>query len=367
MTSPISIPIRTKVRRKSKTVKSLDVVNCEEHPLDQSFDSDYDSIFDESFETLSISSNSSFYSVNANNLKDVTSVRYQSLRNGPRDNVMSNLRNNVSKKLPESLDDIPSYYKNDDTNSNNNPVTITKKSKLFINLNQVNIEFSKFSINVETKLTSNLLMLQSAPKSIKLYTKDNTSNLLNSVAGNYLFSEIDFPAIELTSFRHSKCEQFEKLPTRSFRNRDERINCDFLRLYALDYHCRSNNYLPHSNNSSIPQSQQRFHDKYNLYKLSNDSKDKLWNSIVLKPRSDPFPSQHISHENYIHSAEEIQSSSLIMKNGHHLPWSKNCKSLKPTGIIPNKYLVNGLNPNSGVTNCQYTIKGWCNERWMECC
>lgn len=177
--------------------------------------------------------------------------------------------------------------------------------------------------------------------------------------------EEKIPYIELQTFK--QCEiMVDSTPINrpTFKNRDERINTRFLRMYAIDYHCRSFGYLPHSTSDLIPTDQMSFHAKHDLYKLSVSSRDKLWQNIILPPRADPAPKDSIDYEDYVFDNKRIIGSSLTMKNGNYLPWSAETKSLKPSGIMNKRPLVNGSNPNSGVTYSQYTIKGWSNSRWV---
>lgn len=204
----------------------------------------------------------------------------------------------------------------------------------------------------------------------------------------------------------NSCSDLIKLTSKkSFKNRDERINSNFLRLYAIDYNSRMSKILPNTytidefqsiitNSNSI--GVKLFHERFNFYKISNINKDKLWKSVILPPRSDGFPTDCINLSQYIFVGDspattptpatnlklklnsnsnsndnsrdngEVGYSSLIRLNGNYQPWNNSIKSIKPTGILPNiKFINNGKSPNSGVSKTQFTVKGWCNSRWID--
>ena len=100
------------------------------------------------------------------------------------------------------------------------------------------------------------------------------------------------------------------------------------------------------------------------------SKDKLWSNVILPPRSDESPGLFIDGENYIciEEVDEDESSlgySIVRKQGGYMPWVLK-QSIRPAGVLPkSKCIFNSEAPNSGVTNCQFTVKGWCNPRWVD--
>lgn len=186
----------------------------------------------------------------------------------------------------------------------------------------------------------------------------------------------ELPSQELITFFEAKHdhdttqEQFKS----SFKNRDHRINSQFLRLYAYDYNARTNSKtLPNSlsqeeliniilENPHLKQ----FHRRHNIYHISNLSREKLWNSVVLKPRQDNSPQQSVDYEDYIcvDDGAAITHASLTRKHSKYLPWDLK-PSIKPAGVLPGgKCELNGLAPNLGVSKTQYTVKGWCNSRWV---
>jgi hypothetical protein len=187
---------------------------------------------------------------------------------------------------------------------------------------------------------------------------------------------------ELTTFSISLPDQ-EHLDAnvRHFRNRDSRINSTFLRLYALDYHARSiSKTLPNDEEELYDCIERNpnlhdFHANFDLEYISGCSKNKLWSQVILPPRSDGCPPQSIDSCQYICLQQSVdqetngthmsESSSLIRQSGKCLPWQVLVPCLKPAGVLPmGKVLCNGLSPSSGVTKCQYTMKGWVNKRWV---
>ncbi|CAH2353997.1 hypothetical protein CLIB1423_13S03642 [[Candida] railenensis] len=186
--------------------------------------------------------------------------------------------------------------------------------------------------------------------------------------------------------------------SKPIRNRELRINSRFLIMYTFDFNSRVNGLLPSSNTAgefqellSVP-AIKRFHKKHNLNKVSNLSRDKLWENVILQARNDSLPSEGINYENYIKEEEDdeeedeeetsegesiedekhfrmTRNHSIIKLNGsEYLPWANlksSYKCVKPAGILEKgKYLCNGESPCSGVTRTQFTVKGWCNKRWV---
>lgn len=168
------------------------------------------------------------------------------------------------------------------------------------------------------------------------------------------------------------------VPSKAFRNRDERINSNFLRLYAQDYSSRVNKLLPDNYSDeeflelyNKSEGVKDFHLRFNFYKISNLNRDKLWKNVVLPARFDSCPSASIDHSSYIYTGNDVQSkNSLITLNGNYLPWArannKSSASIKPSGILHGvKGCQNGSSPSSGVSQPQFTVKGWCNRRWLD--
>ncbi|QPG73931.1 hypothetical protein FOA43_001246 [Brettanomyces nanus] len=170
--------------------------------------------------------------------------------------------------------------------------------------------------------------------------------------------------------------------------REPRINSEFLKVYALDYSCRLRNYLKISD-QELDLYQQEFLDSgcesidkfLNEYivgdngeedslnakqfretlKLSLLARDKLWKNVILPPRDD-LPQYTKKH--YVQQLEKPQTSAgsgacLVRTQGKFMPWlnindfdSKSKKSIPPYGRLAN--------------GDQFTVRGWCNERWCSC-
>lgn len=179
---------------------------------------------------------------------------------------------------------------------------------------------------------------------------------------------------ELTTFRGDGADTTNKDPILipRFKNRDQRVNPDFLRLYAFDYSGRMQGLLPIAHTSSElerllqgGEAIRQFHHTHNLHKVLNASKEKLWRGVILGPRSDRCPYSHIECDLYV-NADITNAPSLVRLHGTHQPWNANgARCFKPAGILYGaKECINGHAPSSGVTRSQYTVKGWCNPRWI---
>ncbi|EDK38113.2 hypothetical protein PGUG_02211 [Meyerozyma guilliermondii ATCC 6260] len=179
---------------------------------------------------------------------------------------------------------------------------------------------------------------------------------------------------ELTTFRGDGADITSRNPTITprFKNRDQRVNPDFLRLYAFDYSGRTSGMLPIAHTSSElerllqgSEAIRQFHHANNLHKISNASKEKLWRGVILGPRSDRCPYSHIECDSYVNT-DITSTQSLVRLHGTHQPWNVNgARCFKPAGILYGaKECINGHAPSSGVTRSQYTVKGWCNSRWL---
>ncbi|RCK64409.1 hypothetical protein Cantr_00031 [Candida viswanathii] len=181
---------------------------------------------------------------------------------------------------------------------------------------------------------------------------------------------------ELTTFGSSGTSCCNKLGLAriKYKTREQRSNSEFMRLYAFDHLARTRsltlpNYMTHDELKRMvkvhPQLKS-FHHKYNLHRISSLSKDKLWKSVILPPRNDDSPGLYIDGENYVYAEGEEQIPySIVRKQGVYLPWVLK-QTIRPAGVLPkSKCVFNSEAPNSGVTNCQYTVKGWCNPRWID--
>lgn len=180
---------------------------------------------------------------------------------------------------------------------------------------------------------------------------------------------------ELTTFRDEEdCPtEWEPAALPRFKNRDQRVNSDFLRLYAFDYSARTLGVLPTAHTSSELERLvlgsdliRQFHHSHNLHKVLNASKDKLWKGVILAPRLDRCPYEHIECRLYVADGSVADTHSLVRLCGTHQPWNVGgARCFKPAGILHGaKKCINGNAPSSGVTRSQYTVKGWCNPRWI---
>lgn len=329
------------------------------HPLDVDDESDSESVFDESFENSSVSSSNS--SINSSLYKSSSSPLHVNLKSKCHISLSSATTSSSPVPSPsESVNLSPSKPSG-------------KGSMAFQKLHSFdNRVVSRPSALSLFRTNSSRLSKPTTKPSYKSIHSISIKSALNDNDPKILDDTL--PSIELQTFKLENPLTYLdtiKVP-RMFKHRDERINSNFLKLYAIDYSSRVSNILPNSNNDFIPINQLKFHHDNNLYKLSLSSRDKLWENIILPPRLDRCPTPHVDHTDYIFIGSptdhhRMKNNSLTMKNGNILPWSNNSRpSLKPSGVLKGKKsLANGPNPNSGVTSCQYTIKGWCNSRWLD--
>lgn len=158
--------------------------------------------------------------------------------------------------------------------------------------------------------------------------------------------------------------------TSRMRNRNFRINSNFLQQYALDCSARTNFSLPKSHSPEELRlllqrpELRRFDNRHGLHRISTMSKDKLWDSVVLPPRLDSPPSNVIDYASYSYFGNS-SGPSVTTKNGNYIPWATHRSSLKPTGELKLvRPFQDKASPTSSPTKAQYTIKGWVNERWV---
>ncbi|ODV67270.1 hypothetical protein HYPBUDRAFT_153127 [Hyphopichia burtonii NRRL Y-1933] len=272
-----------------------------------------------------------------------------------------------SKNTNDSSDSLLKVLKRNDKA----PIQHSKDnlvSNLTNSLKNWKSQLINYSLSLTPRMTDDVLPLPTSTKA------NEVTNIETPV--------IDSPSTELKTYSINSNINYDdsivRLPQfHNFKNRDERINSQFLRLYAQDFNARSTNLLPntYTNDEFIQlynksEGVRNFHQNFNFYKISNMSKDKLWNSVILIPRNDPIPNGTIEYQNYIFIGDDnkFAKNSLTRLNGDYLPWSNRSSiSYKPAGELPGmKPRINGLAPSSGTTKAQFTIKGWCNRRWVDC-
>lgn len=174
---------------------------------------------------------------------------------------------------------------------------------------------------------------------------------------------------ELETFGGSAGEPCEVVFYRSkARNREHRVNSEFLKRYAMDCNARINGVLPINPDDLTTllcrPSIRTFDEKHGLNRLSEISRDKLWNSVILPPRKDPCPRNVIDSDTYVFSPEETRRASIVSKYSTKLPWATHQSSMKPAGRFrTSACLKSNASPTLGHSTPQYTVKGWQNERW----
>ncbi|CAY71138.1 Hypothetical protein PAS_chr3_1075 [Komagataella phaffii GS115] len=156
--------------------------------------------------------------------------------------------------------------------------------------------------------------------------------------------------------------------------REPRVNSNFLRFYAQDYSIKEKHLLPVSEDDiddyqyklglGEPISDSRFHS---YCKLGLLSRERLWSSVILPPRSDEADDHSLFNNEYKQLKICPHSKNSICRTrGGVLPWVKFCdknrnKLLEPGQLLRQKSLrpYGVLNQNT-----QYVVKGWINERFI---
>lgn len=175
---------------------------------------------------------------------------------------------------------------------------------------------------------------------------------------------------ELQTFFETPLDAFEAaFSTTRARNREFRINSEFLRRYALDNTARVNGVLPFDIDDVRFMLQRKplrdFDRKHGIMKYSELSRDKLWNSVILPPRSDPCPKCVIDCDQYSMCHDNHSSCSIITKHSQYIPWAAQYSSIRPAGELrTSKSIKSKVSPNLGSSKPQYTVKGWQSDRWV---
>lgn len=330
-----------------------------------------------------VSDDLSFSSCSTQNTSFSSPTTWCSSPSGSSDNIFS-IPKKSSSNSKISTFNTPSFFTN---NRLKNYQSSESLSKL---LNESKVQTtSAFKSNLSNSFKSITNAIKKSAIDLLFYSQNprSTDDAIPTKAPQSLSWKTKDPAPlqELTTFKDSSTEEVPPLikpPSyKCFKNREQRINSSFLRLYAYDYNARITGYLPNSCGQEEVKTLikerpclKEFDRRYNFHKVSDLSRDKLWNSIILPPRTDPSPGSSIDLSDYIYVGYEDSLSHSIRKHstiitayGNYLPWSNNKHSLKPAGILQkSKTHENGVTPSSGITRTQFTSKNWCNPRWMDC-
>lgn len=187
-------------------------------------------------------------------------------------------------------------------------------------------------------------------------------------SGSKEASQSDDKAKELVTFSEVRGEQLEIAAVASrARNREYRINSDFLKRYALDLSARAKGLLPPLDDtpaSMRPSKALRdFDTRHGLARYSDMSREKLWGLVVLPPRADPCPRDTIAFDGFLFEGA-APGSSIAAKTSSCVPWAAHIGSIKPAGQLPGAACVRSVTlPTLALSVPQYTIRGWCSDRW----
>lgn len=188
----------------------------------------------------------------------------------------------------------------------------------------------------------------------------------------------ELPGQELVTFSSRAPDPVVVAVTRAkARNREFRINSEFLRRYALDYAARQSHVLPllgspeeHDLLMQLP-AVRLFHAKHDVHRVGAMSRDKLWESVILPPRSDLHPLRSIDYSSYRHDRPACHHRRMCVctvatKHTKYIPWATHRMSMKPAGILGSvRPMESKTSPTARATPAQYTIRGWSNARWSD--
>lgn len=155
---------------------------------------------------------------------------------------------------------------------------------------------------------------------------------------------------ELQTFSSSPSAVPKQLHKSRFRSRETRANSRFLRLYAHDTAARTQGRLPMVNSAEelallrkIP-ALRRFDKQHDLARILALSCKKLWDAVVLPPRSDPLPRACAEGHEYVRVEGNGGLAIERGRNGSKVrPWNPLGKWVPPVGQM-----------GAG----QYTVRGW---------
>lgn len=171
--------------------------------------------------------------------------------------------------------------------------------------------------------------------------------------------------VELVTFSSKGCKTppDEEVPVAAMsrcRSREARANLAFLRLYAHDTSARYNRVLgaggaAGASTRQWARSLRQFDKEHDLARILALSTRKLWDGVVLPPRSDPLPRRCANWREYVRTEDGARRGALVMERragaSRVVPWAPHRRWLRPAGeLVMGKRVV------------QYTVKGWAPER-----
>uniref|UniRef100_A0A0L0NWL5 Uncharacterized protein n=1 Tax=Candidozyma auris TaxID=498019 RepID=A0A0L0NWL5_CANAR len=171
--------------------------------------------------------------------------------------------------------------------------------------------------------------------------------------------------VELVTFSSKGCKTppDEEVPVAAMsrcRSREARANLAFLRLYAHDTSARYNRVLgaggaTGASTRQWARSLRQFDKEHDLARILALSTRKLWDGVVLPPRSDPLPRRCANWREYVRTEDGARRGALVMERragaSRVVPWAPHRQWLRPAGeLVMGKRVV------------QYTVKGWAPER-----
>ncbi|ODV88280.1 hypothetical protein CANARDRAFT_26438 [[Candida] arabinofermentans NRRL YB-2248] len=319
----------------------------------------------------SLNSNSSYnYSYSSADLDDsslITNDDYFSITSQENDSLYS-----LVETIDHPLASIPEPKNKQSQQSSDQSNKFSKKqSRTRILYSNLSKSLKSLASNATNVLSFNERITDTRIPNTR---RHNNYNNINNV--NEKIEEIQMQTFQTICQPAHDCK-FPCLLPKNIKSREPRINSNFLRLYAQDYTSKSQNLLAITEyeidlyQQDLIESELNDLDTFlNQFDYSNSppnfktdlkigllSREKLWFNVILPPRNDTPLSQQQSHINYVYnpSSSKTNNNPLVVRNnGKYKPWlqfqDQNQQAFKPYGNMAN--------------DVQFTVKGWCNERWV---
>ncbi|CCH45727.1 hypothetical protein BN7_5313 [Wickerhamomyces ciferrii] len=251
------------------------------------------------------------------------------------------------------------FFVNDDTSSTSSTSSIesikpestttkkpiiTKKSSFVSNLSSSIKNFTQSTISNNNKILFDIQPRLTDDKLPKTITTPSSTQNITELKTFKMSSESD-------SFKSSSI----------IKPRESRINPEFLRLYSYESSSRQKGLLK----EITPQDEENFiyyQNKFlqqpktsplNEKEFSMMIRNKLWKCVILPPRDDYIP----QNPNYIKTDNnQKEGKSLInTTTDQRKPW---------VNLDDEKIQQKVIKPYGIMGDVQFTVKGWCNERWL---
>ncbi|CDR44835.1 CYFA0S15e02784g1_1 [Cyberlindnera fabianii] len=234
------------------------------------------------------------------------------------------------------------------------PKAITKKQSFVSQLSN-----SLRNFTTSTKKQNNELVFDIQPRLTDDRLPIHVAYSTTTTSTTTHLQDRELETFKVTSLSHSHSTTSLPSSTAVYRNREPRVNSQFLRLYSHEAASRRKGllletdpieeelYMPHPSH---------YHGTEREFALL--VRHRLWNCVVLPPRQDAPMDPTTHNDEYvfddeIHDKEEM---TLVDTQRQVKPWiTLEDETEKNTTLGPRGILDKGV---------QFTVKGWCNTRWM---